>query len=226
MIILKGDISITDNEKFVSDMLIPANQGKIKIISLDDTQDIFPFEHPDVIGGTCLLPPIDAQQAEVDGDEFAYDMCYAEHLAEPAIDNFVGALIVSLMSGINLLVYIPTMEGNTAKKLMEMFWKRYGIGMGIIGFKNHEYDESCIPIWLQYAYVAGVINGRDYLYAMPVDAPIPDDMMGCLIYEFAQPFDTYQKHIDFINSLKYKLKESPKLILPFHQNNLRARLTT
>jgi hypothetical protein len=52
------------------------------------------------IGGTCLLPPIDAKIAESDGDEMKYDACYSTHLLQPYQRQFIASLIGYLFRGL------------------------------------------------------------------------------------------------------------------------------
>lgn len=217
MQILKGDISITDNIQFVREILY-SNIPNTKIISLDET-NVIPLEHPNVIGGTCLLPPIDALIAEADGDEIMFDQHYSELFITPFVDQFVGALIVSLMSGTNLLLYYPELDTNIAPKLMEQFWRRYGIGIGIINQKPKVYDESCIPIWLGYAYTLKAINGRDYLYAYPVGCAIPDHILQYLIMEISPVANNYDERVQYIYSLVEKFKKKPNLVIPIFEDN-------
>ena len=213
--ILKGDISITDNIQFVRELMY-SNLPSIKIISLDESNSL-PLEHPAIIGGTCLLPPIDALIAEADGDEPEFDRIYSDHFMTPFIDQFVGALIVSLMNGNNLVIYYPELDTNIAPKLMEQFWRRYGIGIGIVNQKQPVYDDTCIPIWLGYAYTIGVITGRDYLYAYPINTQIPQRILDLLLLEFKPIGDSYNDKINYIYSLIYKFKENSNLIIPIHE---------
>ena len=93
--ILKGAINITDNSLFVRDIMY-SNNDNIKIITLDETGSI-PTNHPSVLSGTCLLPPVDALIAEADGDEQLYDSIYMNYFSEdPYVIEFIGALIIYL----------------------------------------------------------------------------------------------------------------------------------
>ena len=214
MQVLKGSISITDNINFINEVLY--SMPYTKVISLDEN-NVISLEHPNVIGGTCLLPPINALIAEADGDESLFDMYYAEHFTTQFVDAFVGALINYLITGGNLIIYYPELNSIIASKLMDMFWKRYGIGMGIVGQKEHVYDYSCIPIWLGYAYSNKVINARDYLLAIPKNVRIPDHILGQLLLDISPLEDNYVDSVDYIYSLVYKFKEKPDLIIPIYR---------
>ena len=74
---LLGTIYITDNDQII----YQANLSNTKIINLDEDGTL--MENPAFIGGTCLLPPIDAKIAEADGNEQLYDSIYSQHLNMP-----------------------------------------------------------------------------------------------------------------------------------------------
>lgn len=212
--VLKGSISITDNLNFINEVLY--SMPYTRVISLDENNTIN-TEHPNVIGGTCLLPPINALIAEADGDEGLFDMYYAEHFTTSFVDMFMGAIINYLISGGDLVIYYPELNSIIASKLMDMIWKRYGIGIGIVGQKEHFYDYSCLPIWLGYAYTNKVINARDYLKVMPTNVIIPDLIMNQIIFEISPLEDDYNDSVNYIYSLVHKFKEKPGLIIPIYR---------
>ena len=84
---LTGTIYITDKE----DIIYQLDLRKTRIINLDE--DGVLMDNPAIIGGTCLLPPIDAKIAEADGNEQLYDSIYSNHLNMPFQKEFIGALI-------------------------------------------------------------------------------------------------------------------------------------
>ena len=212
--ILTGDISITDNLQFVQEILFN-NSIDTKIISLDENNSL-PLDHPRVLGGKCLLPPIDALIAAEDGDEASFDMFYSENFMNPFTDQFVGAMIIYLMRGGNLLLYYPEFKCTAAgPKILDQFWRRYGINIGIIGERPHYYDVSCTPIWLNYAYSIGNIDCKNYLYLYPEGATIPDNIMYRLISELSLYVDGgYENLTNYIYGLVHKYKEKPNLIIP------------
>ena len=62
---LKGTIFVTDNV----DLVLKSSINNTKIISLDE-DGVLP-QSPNIVGGLCLLPPIDAKIAEGDGSLFS-----------------------------------------------------------------------------------------------------------------------------------------------------------
>lgn len=213
--ILKGDIQITDNIDFVREIMY-SNIPNTKIISLDESCSL-PLDHPNILGGACLLPPMDALIAEADGDEQSFDIIYFNHFSEPFVEQFVIALIVFLFKGGHLIMYYPELDTNIAPKLLQMFWNKYGISIGKIGFNECIYDESCTPIWLGYIYSIDIINPYELLYLYPNDAMIPQQIMDKLLLDISPYGSGYQDKVNFILDLRYKIKEQPKLKVPIYQ---------
>ena len=171
--ILKGQIYITDDVNIVYQFPIgPMN----KIINLDE-DDVLP-ENNSIIGGTCLLPPINAKIAEADGDERLYDSYYIDHLQSPYQQQFIAALLSFLYKGGNLLLFLPELGyTNTRDKFVQFMYALYGVHIGIMNHPNPQvamcfYDNTAIPIWLNLIYSARVITGREYLTLIPENADI------------------------------------------------------
>lgn len=199
--ILKGSIYITDNTNVVYNFPL---DGMNKIINLDE-DEVLP-ENNNVIGGTCLLPPIEAKIAEVDGDEISYDNYYLDHLTSAYQQQFIGALLSFLYKGGNLLLFLPELGYTTTRdKLVKHLYTLYGIHIGVIGDQNPQvanyfYDVTAIPIWLNLIYGAGVISAYEYLYMFPADANLSTNqiIMEKLINDMKPYSNTIQGKIDYI----------------------------
>lgn len=184
---LTGTIFITDNEEIIRNT--PLNQ--VKIISLDEDGIL---EGSNFIGGTCLLPPMEAKIAEADGNEQLYDSYYSNHLLLPFQQQFITALIAFLYRGGNLILYLPEIGYcNTTRKLVEHLFRLYGIHPGIIGEQNPQeancfYDVRCIPIWLNLMICANVISAKEYLLKLPVDATINNQKVFIVLIDQLQPY--------------------------------------
>lgn len=213
--ILKGTIFITSNIDIIYNT--PMN-GTVKIINLDE-DGVLNMNSSNIIGGTCLLPPMEAKIAEADGNEMLYDNAYSSHLLMPFQQQFIAALIAFLYKGGNLILFLPELGyTNTIDKLVEHLFKLYGLHPGIIGHQNPQmtncyYDAKCIPIWLNLIFIANVISAYEYLYMYPEDASIFNDaVINQLIYEI-QPFgDTMNERIEYINRLHRLIHKNPKVV--------------
>jgi len=217
MKILKGDFSITDNIDFTREIIFGRNDTKI--ISLDETnQAQLPMEHPNVIGGSSLLPPVDALIAEQEGNQIAYERIYEEMFVNNIeIDNFFASIFCLLMKGENILIYTPSLKENAVLKLIDILYKRYGISPGIIGQNPVFYDETCIPMWLRYVYLFNMMYAKDYIYFIPDASMITQDVMDRLLIDINPCGDSYKEKVEYILSLVKKTKEKPDLVIPIVQ---------
>lgn len=213
--ILKGDINITNDINLVREILY-SNSPDIKIISLDEGCNL-PLDHPNVLGGVCLLPPMDALIAEADGDEQTFDVIYFNHFTEPFVEQFVIALIIFLYYGGHLIMYHPELNSPTGQKLLKMFWNRYGIGIGIVGSTVCTFDGSCVPIWLGYLYMIHSISSYEFLLLYPEDALIPQNIIDELLMDLSPFGDNYQQKIETFVRLRSRLKTNKNIISPIHQ---------
>lgn len=215
--ILKGTIMLTDNIDIVYQFPIGPMS---KIVSLDE-DNILP-ENNNIIGGTCLLPPILAKISEADGDQQSYDYHYREHLLGSFQQEFIGALLSFLYKGGNILLFLPDLSYTvTRDKLCEFMFQLYGIHIGIINepnpmIANCYYDNSAIPIWLNLIYEARVISAYEYLSLFPEDAILNSNpkIMNLLIAEL-KPYDsTYEKKINHILQFHKQIHKNPNLRMP------------
>ena len=212
--ILKGTIFITDNLDYLYNT--PLN-GTVKIVSLDE-DNILNIESNNIIGGTCLLPPMEAKIAEADGNELLYDNAYSNHLLMPFQQQFISALISFLYKGGNLILFLPELGyTNTMEKLIEHLFKIYGLHPGIIGHQNPQiancyYDAKCIPIWLNLIFMSNVISVYEYLYMYPEDANIFNNSVINMLIQEIQPFgDTMNDRVNYITRLHRLIHKNPKV---------------
>lgn len=211
---LKGNIYITDNVDIIYNAQV---NDMNKILSLDE-DDIL-AESNDIIGGTCLLPPIAAKYAELDGDEMMYDQIYTGHLLEPYQQQVISALIAFLYRGGNILIFLPNEAyDNTMDKFIFHMFNIFGIHIGKIGAinpidSNCYYDESCLPIWLNMIYSCRVISAREYLFMYPEDAIINNDNIMNMLISDIQPYaDTIQGKRDYILHYHKLIHKNPKIV--------------
>ena len=213
MSILKGTIYITDKEEVIYN--IPLD-GSTRIINLDE--DGILMEHDLIIGGTCLLPPIEAKIAEADGNEQLYDTIYSNPLLEPFQQRFIGALMAYLYRGGNLVLFLPELGyNNTRNKLVQHMFIKYGIHIGIIGDQNPQnancyYDDRCIPIWMNMIYASKTISPYEYLYMYPIDAPLENrSVINDLINDIKPYCKTYNEKIQYVLDFHKKIHQNSKL---------------
>lgn len=210
--ILKGTIFVTDNV----DIVYNAPLNTTKIVSLDE--DGILQDNPAFIGGTCLLPPLEAKIAEVDNNELQYDQFYQSHLLDAFQQQFIAALVSYLYRGGNLILFLPEIGyTNTRDKLIQHMWLLYGIHIGIINDPDPMksqcfYDERCTVIWLNMIYTSKVIPANEYLYMMPADAVMNNQVVISELIEELMPVgDSINEKIKNIERYRKLVKQNPQI---------------
>lgn len=222
--ILKGAIFITSNVDVVYSLPLGLNN---KVISLDE-DDVIKIDDQNIIGGSCLLPPMMAKIAESDGDAYNYEMLYKEHLVEPYQQQFIAALLAALYRGVNLLIFLPELGYTYTRDSFCLYmFQLYGINIGLLDIENGQvvqkvpcyYQPESCPIWLNLIYEARVIDPYEYLINYPVDADlrVNEKIMNMLINDLRPYADTINKRIDMIVDLHKKLHKNPNVRMPIHQ---------
>lgn len=209
--ILKGDISFTDNINLVRDIIF-SNTPNVKVITLEE-EGILPLNHPNVVKGTCMLPPVEALIAEADGDEKMFDTIYSDYLSTPFMIEFVSALMLSLYSGNSLILYYYELDGNNiVPKIRQHIFQRYGIYIGILGSNDIcKYDNRCLPIWLSSIYMINGISVRDFLLYYPINVTISQNIMNKILMEMRPYGNSLEEKEKYIYSLVAKFKQHPNL---------------
>lgn len=212
MSLLKGTIYITEDMNVINS--IPYNSNT-RIVSLDE-DNILP-ENEITLVGTCLLPPMEAKIAEVDGNQTLYDTIYTNHLLMPYQQEFFAALMAYLYRGGNLVLFLPELGYNNTKEMfIYEIWKLYGIHIGLIGDQNPQtgncyYDDTCIPIWLYSIYSVSAISPIEFLFMFPTDAIIENNsIIRKLIAELNPYGKDFNEQVAYIHRLHRIIHKNPK----------------
>lgn len=208
--IIKGDISITDNLNFINDLLL-SPQPNVKIIVLEEETNL-PLNHPNVINGSCLLPPIEALIAEADGDKPLFDALYNDYLNTPFVYEFMCAILLALHNGTSIIMYYPVLNsGNVIiQNLLGFIYQKYGIGLGVIGYNRTTFNPNYIPLWDSAMYMLNGISAMEFLYYYPENIRIDDDVINKILIEL-RLYTTPEQKDSYIHGLVHKIKENKNL---------------
>lgn len=205
--ILRGTIYITGSEEVIYNINLNSN---IKIINLDE--DGILMENPAIIGGTCLLPPIEAKIAEADGNEALYDTIYSNHLLADYQQMFIGALLTFLYRGGNLMLFLPELGYvNTKIKFIQFMLQLFGIHIGMVESNDPNdsacyYDDRAMCTWLNLMYGTNGISCYEYLYLYPAEARLNNTaVMSKLINDINPYCKSYNEAINYVASLHKKI---------------------
>ena len=210
--ILRGSIDITDNLGFVMEVASAGDPGTV-IVNMDEFNER--IQGPYVVHGVELLPPQEAIIAEMEGDQQAYDFIYESYYNTPALQLFMAGIVTTLYRGRSILMYFPDLnpaESITIPKLLEMFWKKFGIGIGVIGQRNCSYNWLNSPMWLILMYRHNTISVDEFLLKFPDDAKLRGEemekvIMDLCVFHVSNPYAYVLEH-------QKRLKNNPLVTIP------------
>ena len=222
--LLKGNVFITSDDKVALECVYGNNINNFRLISLDEDNKLS-IDKNLLISGTCLLPPIDAKIAELDGDERKYDIIYSSHLINKFNQQFMSAILGFLYTGGNIMFYYPNSEyDNTKEKFKYHMFGLYGIHIGDNDSNNEMekrsfYDINKTYIWADLLYKnTKIISWREYLYNIPLEYRFVDqDIFNSLLMDILPLGNSYDEKINRIKEIHKKILNNPNLIIPLKQ---------
>ncbi len=205
---LKGIIDITGDVNFVNSAPL-----EVKVITMDETGIIDP-NRPNVIIGTCLLPPIESLIAEADNDKDLYMMHYINHLSNEYTTEFIVAIIAALFRGTSILIFMPqindTMSFVTEGFILAMN-HMYGIDIGIIGLKHCSYNLNMMHVWLGMLYMRNLISPKEYMYWYPNNGIIFKNLEDKLIIQLGIPGSSKEEKLKNMHHYMESIKKNPNV---------------
>ena len=207
---LKGTVEITDNLRYIKEIIYHQPQD-LRVVVLSEDNDLSP-NHPNVIKASNLLPPIEAQIAEVDGLAEKYYSIYGTHLVDPFNTEFISALLTFIHRGGSLIFYVKDMSLFFVKAFSELMRDIYGIAIPMSGFNvpsNMMYDYSHITQWLVSMYQYNTIDAVEFCVFYPLEMQIPPDVEEKLVYDFGIYADTLADAILQFRDFQAKIKKNP-----------------
>lgn len=213
--IFRGQIHITDDINLITSILQAPFNDRLRIIDLEEQCKF--KNHPMVLNGEALMPPIVCQQAEVNGDEQGYTQGYIEFLQQPFQYEFLTAMLGYMYrKGGSFLIYVSDIRTILAVKIREVFTYLFGIEIGIYGTVNCVFDLGRTYQWLSILYTGNFISDYEFLRDYPLNCEIDPFIMQSLIANLHIYGDNYQDQINTVYQLCNRLKENPYLVNPIY----------
>lgn len=220
MISPKGTMRIVKDPNIIR--CIPYNKNII-VINLDEDDEYNLNNLKYVMGGTCLLPPMDAMIAEANGDANDYDIIYHNHLYEPFQLEYFSALLAYIYTKGDIIFYYPQDDiecTNTFIKFLEHIYTAYGIHIGYFYPKNRSelffIDVRRYGFILDQLFMVGVINVYCYLFEKDINDIIPRQVIDKVVHDFNPYEDTYADAVEHIRNYRlliHKKSNQNKLIV-------------
>lgn len=210
---LKGTIEITDNLRYIKECIYPQPQD-LRVVVLSEDNDLSP-NHPNVIKASNLLPPVEAQIAEVDGLADKYFAIYGSHLGEDIFNvEFISALLTFIHRGGSLIFYCKDLKLFFVKAFSQIIAEIYGMLLpvsGTIVTGMPMYDYSHLPQWLLGMYQFNTIDAVEFCVNFPPEMQIPTAVEDRLLHEFGIYADTYESAVLQFRDFHEKMHKNPLL---------------
>lgn len=194
-----------------------ANGAKLIIMSEE-----IPFDpnDPNLISGTCLLPPPIAKIAEIDGDAERFYQIYSEYLLSDVPVDFISVILGFTHQGGNISILVNCgLDETWLVHFMNHMMMYYGISIGtfMMPFLYNAQFDDCINGIL---YSSGIEQPYEYLMNHTPGVPFPDHEIMQLQSQLN--YITRDPQKDF-NDISAALKSNANLTLAVSFNPNKAR---
>jgi hypothetical protein len=147
-----------------------------KVVYIVEDPDLRFKSHPAIITAGALLPPMEAIQAELNGNLFESSAIYERYLLSEEANMYISILIAAAIKQIPIGIMFGRDELNMQfpKMFIDFMYKAYGLVIGINGKINPYIIEDAIPNNLAILYSMNII---DYPTFMEKHPPLPINPM-------------------------------------------------
>ena len=195
-----ANIWVIDDNEFDS---FTCTGGKVVYIA----EDIDPRygTHPAIITAGALLPPIDAVQAELDGNLLDSMMLYEAYLLREEADPYISIILAAALNQIPIGIMFGRDEKNMQfpKMLIDFVYRYYGLVLGLQGKVQPHIVEELMPTTLAKLYMMDIIDYRTFMEKHP-PLPINNIVISKMVYEVnpAVSIKDMQHHTEYFEMVK------------------------
>lgn len=176
--------------------------------------------HPALITAGSLLSPIEAIQAELDGDLMTSNEIYEQYLESEEANQYVSIIVAAAIQQIPIGIMFgrDEMEMQFPKMFIDHMYKCYGLVFGINGKIDPCILEEYIPVDLCKLYNMNIIDVQTFMMKHPPLLPIFEGAIPKLIYELNPPVKDkdFFHYAEYFENMKKAIYEGGKFLIdPF-----------
>ena len=161
--------------------------------------------HPAIITAGALLPPIDAIQAELNGNMFESNAIYERYLLSEEADTYISILIAAAIKQIPIGIMFgrDEREMQFPKMFIDFIYRYYGIVLGINGSIVPYIMEEAIPQDLAKLYCMNIIDYPTFMEKHPA-LPICPIVLSKMAIEInpAVNLKTMDGYLDYFEHIR------------------------
>ena len=197
--LLKGTIYITNDIN-----LCLTNMAMCKTIIIADEPEN--YRMPQAIGGSLLLPPYQALELLVDGNERDFEFEYDQYLNNDiSVYKFINIILQALIVGTNIIFLVESNDIDFMKVLKRYFAVSFGIILGD-SMNPFSFDINYTTSILNRLYSCDDISKETYLSLYPLEFDIDPFCVGKLQADFNMRFNNIQSAHEYFKRYSQMLK--------------------
>lgn len=197
--LLKGTIYITNDIN-----LCLTNMAMCKTIIIADEPEN--YRMPQAIGGSLLLPPYQALELLVDGNERDFEFEYDQYLNNDiSVYKFINIILQALIVGTNIIFLVESNDIDFMKVLRRYFAVSFGIILGD-SMNPFSFDINYTTTILNRLYSCDDISKETYLSLYPLEFDIDPFCVGKLQADFNMRFNNIKEAHEYFKRYSQILK--------------------
>lgn len=197
--LLKGTIYITNDIN-----LCLTNMAMCKTIIIADEPEN--YRMPQAIGGSLLLPPYQALELLVDGNERDFEFEYDQYLNNDiSVYKFINIILQALIVGTNIIFLVESNDIDFMKVLRRYFAVSFGIILGD-SMNPFSFDINYTTTILNRLYSCDDISKETYLSLYPLEFDIDPFCVGKLQADFNMRFNNIKEAHEYFKRYSQMLK--------------------
>ena len=196
-----------------------------KVIFIAEEIDEKYRNHPAIISAGSLLPPIEAIQAELDGNYELAETLYCRYLASPEADPYVSIIIAAAIKKIPIGIMFGKDELNQKFPVtfINYLFNVYGLVLGVMNEVMPCIIYEAMPAILAKLYMMNIIDYPTFMMLHPDDMPINPMVISRLAFDTRPLVEDANEssYIEYFNTAIKEMKNRGKyLIDPFDKCGL------
>lgn len=183
-----------------------------KVIYIADEPGVKFNSHPAITTAGILLPPIDAIQAELDGNLAVAETIYSQYLLNTEANIYINILLAAAIQQVPVGIMFGRDELNMQfpKMLIDFLYRNYGMVIGVANKLSPYIEVEYMPVVLAILYMADMIDYKTFMEKHP-PLPIMGNMvLSKMVMEENPPviektYEEYYKYFEYVKDSTIKL---------------------
>lgn len=176
-----------------------------KVIYIVEEPDAKFATHPAIVTAGALLPPVEAIQAELDGNLFEANSMYEIYLQKEEADPYISIILAAALhqNPIGIMFGRDELNMQFPKMLIDFVYRFYGLVIGVSGSVQPCIMEEMLPLDLAKLYNMNIINYETFMTKHPA-LPIHPAVVSKMAYDIrpAVKVKDMQHYIEYFETVK------------------------